>query len=131
MPFKSEPKKMGNVSGQVLPISMGFFHVWFQFYLGKFQKFHYNATKNMELYGSEDAPEYDLSRITAKIHILYGTYDRIATIEVSFLLLFYTWSITVEFSPGVWYRPFHFHHNFISEHSIIDGEIGLKRGGYQ
>lgn len=55
----------------------------------------------MELYGSEDAPEYDLSRITAKIHILYGTYDRIATIEVSFLLLFYTWSITVEFSPGV------------------------------
>lgn len=40
----------------------------------------------MELYGSEVAPEYDLSRITAKIHILYGTYDRIASVEVSVFL---------------------------------------------
>lgn len=38
----------------------------------------------MELYGNEVAPEYDLSRVTAKIHILYGTYDRLASVEVSF-----------------------------------------------
>lgn len=41
----------------------------------------------MELYGSEEAPEYDLSRITAKIHILYGTNDRIASIQVSYFFL--------------------------------------------
>lgn len=62
----------------------------FQNCLGKFQKFHYNATKNMELYGSEEAPEYDLSRITAKIHILYGTNDRIASIQVSY---FFFWLV--------------------------------------
>lgn len=50
---------------------------------GKFQKFHYNATRNMEMYGSEEAPEYDLSNISANIHILYGTNDRIAPSEVS------------------------------------------------
>lgn len=50
---------------------------------GKFQKFHYNATRNMEMYGSEQAPEYELSKISANIHILYGTNDRIAPSEVS------------------------------------------------
>lgn len=52
------------------------------FISGKFQKFHYNAAKNMELYGNEVAPEYDLSKITAKIHILYGTNDKIASVQV-------------------------------------------------
>lgn len=38
----------------------------------------------MELYGSQEPPEYDLSKITAKIHILYGTNDKIAPAEVSY-----------------------------------------------
>lgn len=37
----------------------------------------------MELYGSEVAPEYDLSKITTNIHILYGTNDKIASVQVS------------------------------------------------
>lgn len=41
---------------------------------------------NMELYGNEVAPEYDLSKITANIHIMYGTGDRVAPVEVSFLI---------------------------------------------
>lgn len=41
----------------------------------------------MELYGSEEAPEYDLTKVTAKIHILFGTNDRIASMQVSFFLV--------------------------------------------
>lgn len=39
----------------------------------------------MEMYGSQEPPEYDLSKITTKIHILYGTNDRIAPPEVQSL----------------------------------------------
>lgn len=52
--------------------------------LGKFHKFHYtDEAKNIEMYGSELPPEYDLSKITAKIHILYGTNDLITPPKVS------------------------------------------------
>lgn len=43
----------------------------------------------MELYGSEESPEYDLSKITANMHILCGTNDRIASIQVSFDAFFH------------------------------------------
>lgn len=42
----------------------------------------------MEMYGSKQPPEYDLSKITANIHILYGTNDRIAPAEVSIVVIF-------------------------------------------
>lgn len=42
----------------------------------------------MEMYGSQEPPEYDLSKITTKIHILYGTNDRIAPPEVRLLKKF-------------------------------------------
>lgn len=74
---------------------------------GKFQKFHYNATKNMELYGSEVAPEYDLSRVSTKIHILYGTYDKLASVEVSFSKKNYSFY----FGPN-WHRFFNYFRTF-------------------
>lgn len=37
----------------------------------------------MEIYGSKVPPEYDLSKITAHIHISYATNDNIAPAEVS------------------------------------------------
>lgn len=67
----------------------------FIIHTGKFQKFHYNETKNMEMYGSQQPPEYDLSKITANIHILYGTNDRIAPAEVSLLLVSFLFSFSL------------------------------------
>lgn len=66
----------------------------------------------MELYGSEEAPEYDLSQITAKIHILYGTNDRIASIQVSFNIIFY---------QIIWCLVLIFMQRLISEYSIVGG----------
>lgn len=50
---------------------------------GKFQKYHYSQKTNMEKYGSDQPPEYDLSKITAQIHFLYGSNDWLATAQVS------------------------------------------------
>ncbi|XP_055308819.1 lipase 1-like, partial [Sitodiplosis mosellana] len=49
---------------------------------GKFHKFDYeDEAKNMEMYGSQLPPEYDLSKITTKIHMLYGSNDFLAPLE--------------------------------------------------
>lgn len=37
----------------------------------------------MEIYGSVEPPEYNLSKITAHIHISYAPNDKIAPAEVS------------------------------------------------
>lgn len=42
---------------------------------GKFQKFDHGQKKNLELYGSPKPPEYNLSNINTKIHLLYGSND--------------------------------------------------------
>lgn len=67
---------------------MEYYIMFVEMFIGKFQKFYYNKTKNMEMYGSEQPPEYDLSKITANIHILYGTSDRIASAEVGDIFVF-------------------------------------------
>lgn len=74
----------------------------------------------MELYGSEEAPEYDLSRITTTIHILYGTNDKVATTQVSFLIICYQiifWNAILLFCA-----------NAISGYFIVGEKIELKYG---
>ncbi|KAL4510601.1 hypothetical protein ABPG72_004755 [Tetrahymena utriculariae] len=47
----------------------------------KFQKFDYGAEKNLAMYNSTQVPEYTLSNIKNKIHILAGTQDIITPLE--------------------------------------------------
>lgn len=42
---------------------------------GKFQNFDHGTEKNIKLYGKPHPPEYNLSNIRTKVHILYGTND--------------------------------------------------------
>lgn len=37
----------------------------------------------MKMYGSDVPPEYDLSKITIDMHILYGTNDYLASAQVN------------------------------------------------
>ncbi|KAJ3622053.1 hypothetical protein MTP99_002585 [Tenebrio molitor] len=42
---------------------------------GKFKKFDYGRTKNLEVYGQEEPPEYDLGRVKVPAYLLYGKND--------------------------------------------------------
>ncbi|KAH0818291.1 hypothetical protein GEV33_004500 [Tenebrio molitor] len=41
----------------------------------KFQKFDYGKTKNLEEYGQDTPPEYDLGKIKLPVYLLYGVND--------------------------------------------------------
>lgn len=41
----------------------------------RFQKFDFGSTENLEVYGSSTPPEYNLTNVKTKIHIIYGTHD--------------------------------------------------------
>lgn len=51
-------------------------------FIGRFQKFDYGPTKNTEKYGSIKPPEYNVSNISTKIHLIYGTNDNLVNPEV-------------------------------------------------
>lgn len=55
--------------------------------LGRFQKFDHGPSKNMELYGSTRPPEYNMSNIRTKIHIIYGTNDNFVQPEVELIFI--------------------------------------------
>lgn len=57
--------------------------------VGRFQKFDYGPKKNMELYQSVKPPEYNLSNVRTKVHIIYGTNDYVVSPEVCFKIYFY------------------------------------------
>lgn len=48
---------------------------FFCVFAGRFQKFDYGPSKNMKLYKSRKPPEYNLSNVKTKVHIIYGTND--------------------------------------------------------
>jgi hypothetical protein len=50
---------------------------------GKFQKFDYGRTKNLEVYGQEEPPEYDLGRVKVPAYLLYGKNDIYTTERVT------------------------------------------------
>lgn len=51
---------------------------------GKFQKYDY-MYQNKLIYGAQEPPEYDLSKITAPIYIYRGTEDALSSRAVSLL----------------------------------------------
>lgn len=61
----------------------------------------------MELYGSEEPPEYDLSKVTAKIHILYGSNDRIASVQVS------SYALSMLYNQPDWPWPWPWHRHWL------------------
>ena len=48
---------------------------------GKFRKFDYHS-KNKRIYGTEEPPEYDLSKITASLYIYRSTEDSLSSQKV-------------------------------------------------
>ena len=60
-------------------------HHWIQMYRsGKFARFDYGKKKNMELYGLENAPEYDLSHLSEidfNCYFFNGEKDAVITKE--------------------------------------------------
>lgn len=52
---------------------------------GKFHKLDYGSSKNLKLYGSRKPPEYNLTNIRTKVHIMYGTHDLLVREEVNVL----------------------------------------------
>lgn len=50
--------------------------------IGKFQHYHYGTDENLQIYGQPTPPEYDLSNVRTKIHILYGTNDLLSPAQV-------------------------------------------------
>lgn len=49
---------------------------------GRFQRFDYGPHKNLKLYNSTKPPEYNLTNVQTKVHILYGTNDNLVVPEV-------------------------------------------------
>lgn len=59
-------------------------HFYIHYYIpGKFQKYDHGSSENVHIYGSETPPEYDLSKITTKIHLIYGGNDWLIPPKVS------------------------------------------------
>lgn len=51
-------------------------------FTGRFHKLDHGPAKNMMLYGSHQPPDYNLSNIRTKVHIIYGTNDHLVKSEV-------------------------------------------------
>ena len=49
---------------------------------GGFLWYDYGSEQNLELYGSETPPAYDLSKITAPVAAYYGKNDHLVYAEV-------------------------------------------------
>jgi len=48
---------------------------------GKFTRFNHGAEGNLQHYGTEEAPEYNLKLVTAPVYLFYGITDGVATPE--------------------------------------------------
>ena len=56
----------------------------FLFFTGKFRKFDYGVADNVEKYGQEQPPEYNLSNVSVPVDLYYGTDDIISTPQVGY-----------------------------------------------
>lgn len=67
------------------------FHIFIEYFfyknafisIGKFQRYHHGIENNMRIYNSPNPPEYNLTNVRAKIHLMYGTNDWLTPSEVS------------------------------------------------
>lgn len=60
--------------------------------IGKFQKYDHGTEENLKLYGVATPPEYNLSNIKTKVHIMYGSNDYLVPKAVRtfvFVCIFY------------------------------------------
>jgi len=51
---------------------------------GKFRKYNYGKAENLIVYGQEEPPEYDVSKITAPVAFYWGQNDWLAAPAVSY-----------------------------------------------
>ncbi|CAG9761045.1 unnamed protein product [Ceutorhynchus assimilis] len=63
------------------PISLGILQHFSQFSGGRFARRDYGPSGNMDRYGSDIPPEYDVSQIPVPVHLFVGQYDAIATLK--------------------------------------------------
>jgi len=49
----------------------------------KFRFYDYGEVENLQRYGQKDAPDYNLSQVTAPVYLLWGENDWLAPKEVS------------------------------------------------
>lgn len=54
---------------------------------GRFSYYDYGNEKNLKLYGSEHAPDYNLTAISVPVALIYGQNDLFGTTRVSYSLL--------------------------------------------
>lgn len=52
---------------------------------GRFSYYDYGNEENMKLYGSEHAPDYNLSAISVPVGLFFGQNDLLGTTKVSYL----------------------------------------------
>lgn len=57
-----------------------------QYLTGRFHKLDHGPSKNLKLYGNRRVPDYNLTNIQTKVHILYGTNDFLVKPEVFYLM---------------------------------------------
>lgn len=50
----------------------------------RFQKYDHGSAMNMAMYKAPKPPEYNLSNIQTKVHIIYGQNDHVVKAEVCF-----------------------------------------------
>lgn len=48
---------------------------------GKFHKFDYGYYENMKRYNSSQPPQYNLSKITSRVNLIYSTGDVISSLD--------------------------------------------------
>ncbi|XP_055316816.1 lipase 3-like [Sitodiplosis mosellana] len=60
---------------------MQYVHFGQLFVSGRFQKFDHGPNKNMKLYNSTKPPEYNLSNVQTKVHVMFGTNDNLVVPE--------------------------------------------------
>lgn len=46
---------------------------------GKFTRYNYGEAGNLKNYGTKNAPEYDMSKVTAPVYLVFGSSDGVAT----------------------------------------------------
>ncbi|XP_031635993.1 lipase 3-like [Contarinia nasturtii] len=54
---------------------------WSKYISERFQKYDFGHSKNVALYGMSKPPEYNLKNIKTKLHIVYGTNDKLVVSE--------------------------------------------------
>jgi pimeloyl-ACP methyl ester carboxylesterase len=58
----------------------------------KFTRFDYGPNENLERYGTVEAPEYSLKRITVPVYIFWAQNDPISPPEVHFINTISFWN---------------------------------------